>query len=240
MLNPNLDRQELAYRFDQDGRVRVDDVLEPDVAERIHAACLEDVPFEFIYHLDGEHKVTSSAAMAAFDTARQQEIQDKVMEAASSGVGFLYCGYMIRRKHADTGNENLRFLNRMFEYMNGDEMLSFASEVCGRDDLRSADAQFTRYTPGQFLTRHRDDETADQRRIAYVMSFSKDWHPDWGGLLQFYSDDGTPRDAWSPKFNTLSLFEIRHVHAVTYVAPYAQAPRLSLTGWFRSEPPDFS
>jgi len=34
----------------------------------------------------------------------------------------------------------------------------------------------------------------------------------------------------------LSLFDVRHVHSVTYVAPFAGAPRLSITGWFRAGP----
>ena len=33
MLNPNLDRAALAAEFSRDGRVRIKDVLDPDVAE---------------------------------------------------------------------------------------------------------------------------------------------------------------------------------------------------------------
>ncbi len=38
-----------------------------------------------------------------------------------------------------------------------------------------------------------------------------------------------------PAFNTMALFDIRHVHSVTYVTPFAKQPRLSLTGWFRTK-----
>ena len=72
--------------------------------------------------------------------------------------------------------------------------------------------------------------------MAYVLSLTERWHPDWGGLLQFFEDNGTPRDAWVPGWNVLSLFDVRHVHSVTYVAPFAGAPRLSITGWFRAGP----
>ena len=44
------------------------------------------------------------------------------------------------------------------------------------------------------------------------------------------------RDAWTPAFNTVSMFDIHPNHSVTYVAPYALEPRLSLTGWFRAKP----
>ena len=164
-----------------------------------------------------------------------REFRSKMLDAASQGIGFFYCGYMMARKLDDAGNENLKFLHSVFEFLNSEEMLSFISAVSGRDDLLSADAHFTRYTPGQFLTHHRDDNTNEQRRLAYVLSLSKDWHPDWGGLLQFFEDNGTPRDAWVPQFNTLSLFDVRHVHSVTFIAPFAREPRLSVTGWFRAK-----
>jgi Rps23 Pro-64 3,4-dihydroxylase Tpa1-like proline 4-hydroxylase len=55
-------------------------------------------------------------------------------------------------------------------------------------------------------------------------------------LLQFYQDDGTPRDALTPSFNAMTLFDVKHVHAVTYVAPFASKPRLAISGWFRASP----
>jgi Rps23 Pro-64 3,4-dihydroxylase Tpa1-like proline 4-hydroxylase len=113
-------------------------------------------------------------------------------------------------------------------------MLSLISRISGRTDINSADAHFTRYTPGQYLTRHTDNIASEGRRIAYVMSFTKDWHPDWGGLLHFYEPNGLPRDCWAPVFNSLNLFDVRHTHSVSYVTPFARNPRLSLTGWFCS------
>jgi Rps23 Pro-64 3,4-dihydroxylase Tpa1-like proline 4-hydroxylase len=68
------------------------------------------------------------------------------------------------------------------------------------------------------------------------MSFTRNWHPDWGGLLQYYDDDGTPRDTWAPLFNSMTLFDVRHIHSVTFVTPFSTQPRLSLTGWFRAIP----
>lgn len=233
MLNPNLDVNELAAEFDRDERIRISDILDPDVAERIAHNCEHHVPFEYIYHLDGQNLVATPDEMKSMDPAEQKQIMEKVMAAAADGIGFLYCGYMMGRA-TDTDDENLRFLHSVFEYLNSEEMLSFISQVSGRDDLKSADGQFTRYSAGQFLTRHADDVTAEGRRLAYVFSFCQDWHPDWGGLLQFYEKSGTPRDAWTPGFNTLSLFDVRHIHSVTYVTPFARNPRLSLTGWFRS------
>lgn len=235
MLNPDLDRKELAAQWAVDGRVRIENILDADVAERVHAAMKNKVPFRYVYNLDGKNEARTHEEMAAMSQEQLRDLQTRIIAAASRGIGFYYCGYMIGHRDNETQDEELRFLNSIFDYVNGEEMLSFVSEITGYDDLKSAAAQYTRYAPGQFLTRHRD-ETADERRLAFVFGFSKNWHPDWGGLLQFYEQNGTPRDAWAPGFNTVSMFDIRHIHAVTYVAPYALEPRLSLTGWFRAKP----
>lgn len=235
MLNPDLDRQELASRFAEDGRICIKDILADDVAERIRSCCLTDLDFDYLSHIDGRNIAIPTDALAKLGQAERRDMNNKAMAAAAEGVGFVYCGYQLVKAKAGAESEGLQFLHSVFDFLNSDEMLSFASEVTGRSDLKSADAQYTRYTPGQYLTRHRDDVGDEERRLAYVMGFTKNWHPDWGGLLQFYEDDGTPRDTWAPDFNVLSIFEIRHVHSVTYVTPFAKEPRLSLTGWFRAK-----
>ena len=129
-------------------------------------------------------------------------------------------------------NERLSIVHDVFDYLNSPDVFSLIEGITGHKALTYADAQYTSYSFGHFLTRHNDDVGEEGRRVAYVLGLSKDWHPDWGGLLHFFEEDGAPRDFWIPKFNTLSLFDVRHVHSVSYVTPFAQEPRLSLTGWF--------
>ena len=235
MLNASLDREELATRFREDGRVRVENVLDEQIADRIRDCCINVVPFEFLFHIDGKNVALSAQEMTQLDMAHRKELQQKMLAAAADGIGFFYCGYKMTRAIANTTNENLKFLHSVFDYLNSEEMLEFASAISGRDDLLSADAQYTRYTSGHFLTRHKDDVSSEMRRLAYVLSLSKNWHPDWGGLLQFFEDDGTPRDSWVPTFNTMAIFDVRHIHSVTFVTPFAKEPRYSLTGWFRAQ-----
>lgn len=236
MLNPALNTTLLAEEFQQDERVRVEDVLDPEIAEQIREYCLSDVAYEFVHFRNGKYYSWTGEEVNGKTPADVQKIQQEIWDEARKGVGFQYSSYMMRRADKDSANEKLRFLHSVFDFFNGEEMLNFVSEVTAKTDLLSADAQYTRYTPGQFLTRHRDIIAGKDRRIAYVLGFSKNWHPDWGGLLQFYEEDGTPKDAWTPEFNCLNLFGINHIHAVTYVAPFAGQARLSLAGWFRATP----
>lgn len=237
MLNEDLDINALKAEFKLDGRIRIENLLKSEIASRIRDDCLQEVPFETVYFDQGRYHATAETELAALTDQQKKKLNNRIMEAASRGVGFHYHGYMMKRSRHYT-SQNLEFLHEVFEYFNSKELLSLINQVSGRDDLISADAQYTRFRPGHFLTRHRDEMKTQERRLAYVLGFSNSWHPDWGGLLQFYQEDGTPRDAWAPKFNTLSLFDIRHIHSVTYVTPFALEPRLSLTGWFRSVPKD--
>lgn len=232
MLNPNLDIDALASEYALDDRVRIKNLLDPALAERLHIACRDDVPYEFICHMDGNNVVIPEDELRQMSRDEQNELEKRMIDEASEGVGFFYSGYQMVRAQTDTNDPKLAFLHSMFDFVNSAEMLSVIAAITGESDLVGADAHYTRYTPGQYLTRHKDDVTREGRRIAYVMGFSKNWHPDWGGLLQFFEDDGTPRDFWIPAFNSLALFDVRHVHSVSYVTPFAKEQRLSLTGWF--------
>jgi SM-20-related protein len=236
MLNPKLDRAALAEKFAVDGRVRIENILDEDVAERIRDYCLHHLAFEYLTNVEGKHVVITAEEMKKLSQQQIKEVQQDIMSAAADGIGFFYCGYKMDRAPDDASDEKIHFLHSVFDFLNSEEMLTFVADISGCDDLLSADAQYTRYSAGQFLTRHKDDATSEMRRLAYVISFSKDWHPDWGGLLQFFEDDGTPRDAWAPVFNSMALFDVRHIHSVTFVAPFHKQPRLSLTGWFRAKP----
>jgi len=90
MLNPDLDTKALAAEFEKDGRIRIENILTPGVAERVRSYCLTDVPFETIYHLDGENHVSPVEEMARMEPSQQHEFQTKIIEAAGQGVGFVY------------------------------------------------------------------------------------------------------------------------------------------------------
>lgn len=230
MISPDLDINHLRTEFARDARVRIDNILLPDVAERLRAAAAE-ASFELVYVIDDQLKRISRAAFEAMSVEARQELNQKIMQHASQGVGYLYGScHLGESRPADMSP----LMVQLFETLQDETTLALVRDITGDDSVCSVTGHYTRFLPGQFLTRHRDIVENRDRRFAYVLSFTQRWHPDWGGLLQFYEEDGTPRDAWTPTFNSLVLFDVKHIHAVTYVAPYALEPRLSLTGWFKS------
>ena len=236
MLNPDLDPNALAAQFRLDDRVRIRGLLDPAVADRAAEICRNRLPFNFLFNLNGRNQVWTNADVSRKSAEELQRIQRDIWSEAQRGIGFQYGGYAMRMADRNSGDEALDYLHGLFDFLNSAEMLDFIMQVTGSNELVSADAQYTRYIPGQYLTRHRDVVEAQGRKFAFVLGFSRNWHPDWGGLLQFFEEDGTPRDAWAPEFNCLNVFATRHIHSVTYVTPFAGEPRLSLTGWFRSVP----
>ena len=67
-----------------------------------------------------------------------------------------------------------------------------------------------------------------------IGSIHAGWRADWGGLLLFQDADGHVSEGYVPKFNALNLFAVPQTHAVSQVASFATASRLSITGWIRS------
>jgi SM-20-related protein len=232
MLNPDLDPDALAKEYAKDNRLRIEGFLSADIAERLRAACRDHVPYEFLCNVDGQNIKISASQMQEMDPKRRQDLIGKIISDAANGVGFFYGGYKMQRSMPDAENDQLAIVREVYDYLNSAEVFSLIERVTGHASLTYADAQYTSYTFGHFLTRHNDDISQERRRVAYVLGLSKNWHPDWGGLLHFFENDGAPRDFWVPSFNSLSLFDVRHIHSVSYVTPFAKEPRLSLTGWF--------
>jgi Rps23 Pro-64 3,4-dihydroxylase Tpa1-like proline 4-hydroxylase len=230
VINANLNPKSLKKRFSVDDRLKIDNFLESEVAASVKAE-IQEAPFELVYVIDDKIKTTSKQKMDAMSVDDKKRINQQIVSDAAKGKGFLYGScHLGAGRPAEIGEKMVA----LFECLQSEETLSLIRTITGDQSIRSVSGHYTRYLPGHYLTRHRDVVESEQRRFAYVLSFTEDWHPDWGGLLQYYEEDGTPRDAWAPKFNTLTLFDVRHIHSVTYVTPFAQSPRLSLTGWFRA------
>ncbi len=226
-FNEGLNFPQIKRSFRTDARLRIRDFLRPENAQQLNHALSSEVVYQLALFSQGKNLNVTEDQIRRLPTQEQQSIQQDVLANAGKGIGFLYGRHALK-----LGEESNPILHSLHRWLNSETVLGWVRDLSGHRDVVSASAQATRYVAGQFLTRHKDTHATEQRRLAYVISFTPDWHPDWGGLLQFYENDGTPRDAWAPGFNVLSLFDVKHVHAVSYVAPYAKAARYSITGWF--------
>ena len=122
-------------------------------------------------------------------------------------------------------------LHAMTEFLNTHEVLSFVKDITGESSCNKLDCQATRYSKGDFLNTHYDTGNTADRRVAYVMGFTKDWPANWGGQLLMLGDDDSVQMGFTPTFNSLTLFKVPRRHLVTQVSSFAGHSRYSITGW---------
>lgn len=229
MLNPALDIEALRSEFARERRIRIRNVLEPSLADAV-AAEMAHLPYK-VFCANGKGvAVIDPQELAGWDRARQAELQRTLAEAASKAEGFAYFGY--RMTEAWQAGAPDTALGRFYTALNSEKTLEVVRRITSASTFDNVFAQATQYLPGHYLTRHLDDPAGEHRKFAFVWGFTPKWDPDWGGLLQFYDNAGEPTWSCSPGFNTLDLFDVIHVHAVTFVAPFALGPRLAVSGWF--------
>lgn len=223
-LQPEMFRAQ----FEQHGKCRVKEFWQADSARQI-TETIAQMPFSMAYNLNGQNREAGEAELARLDASVQKELLQNIHAGAAKGHGFLYGRSKV------TEQQDAGLISHVLRVMNSDKILNFVRDLSGEASIVASDAHVTRFSPGNFLTRHSDNVVSEGRRVAYVLGFSEQWHPDWGGLLQFYRQDGQPLDAWAPQFNTLTLFDVKHIHAVTCIAPFAPKNRYSITGWFKNK-----
>ena len=129
------------------------------------------------------------------------------------------------------------FYRSIFDFLNSEAFLAFVRTLTGDPRATYVDAQATRFLPGHYLTKHDDRKPTASRLYAYVLNLTPTWRADWGGLLSFHDDDGHVAEAYTPSWNALNIFQVPQPHSVSFVAPFAGGPRLSITGWIRDDRP---
>lgn len=232
MISNELDIEPWRARLRAQGRVQIPDFLQADAAARLHDCLRDEVPWETAQRTDapladgeGRAAVPGSAADAA--------MLEAVTARAREGFEF----YFDRYRMIDARREGLDpelVLHAVVDFLNSPPFLEFARQLTGDPAIRMVSAIAVRYRAGHFLRVHNDKAGDEDRACAYVMNLSRDWLPDWGGLLHFL-DPAERRvvDTFTPLWNSLSLFRVPQPHVVSLVAPWAQSPRYSITGWFR-------
>ena len=240
-LNPALDRAALAAEFVANTRVQVRDFLTRETAEEIREILAKATPWGLAMQADG----------SAFSGPQQilpQEMRDPAKQKRAGEIGlatdasaargdyaFRFAQYPIlqavQEGWAPDGPHEI-----LLEHINAPEFMQLARDITGEAELIKADGQATLYAKQQFLGRHIDSHVMEGWTIAYVMNFTiDDWHPDWGGYLQFLDDDGDIVQGFRPRFNSLNLFRVPQAHSVSFVAPFAPIGRYAVTGWLRNQ-----
>lgn len=226
----------LTAEYALDRRINIKNFFPAEIATTL-AGEIAGLNYQYATYVDGFYQTLSEQDIQRYSPEQLATLQTKVLNYAQSGTGFWYGQARIDLPGTTITNTIPPLLQQLVETLNSQAMFRFIEQVTQQSSLIYTSAQITRYTPGCFLTRHNDVVEREGRRIAYVLGLTEEWHPDWGGLLHFYEQNGAAKDFWIPGFNNLALFDVTHPHSVSFITPFAKHFRYSVTGWFRTVKP---
>ena len=235
-VNPDLDTTDLAERFAHKQRIQIKHVLTDQSAKALRDGLASQTPWGAAMQAgDGQPRDFRMEELRdAKGASAAREMMQQVHQASAKGsYGFRYARYPLVKAYQERWHPG-SLHEVLIEHINTPPFLDLVRTVTQCPELVKADGQVTMFGPQHYLGKHQDQQLEEGWIIAYVLNMtSVDWHPDWGGYLLFYDDDGDVIDGYMPRFNTLNLFAVPQHHAVSYVPPHAPPGRISISGWFR-------
>lgn len=237
-INPALNPADYADAYARDGYVQIPDLFDPDTADALTVMLEQGMEWDLVY-LDAQFRGQNltPADMQALGRDGLRQILVDLQRRAGQSLGLQYSGYAMitaARKGRHPGHP----IHELTRFICSPPFLEFGAAVTRQPQVRRADAQATYYRPGDFIGLHDDTGWETGTRLtAYTLGFTRSWRSDWGGQLLFHDDRGDISRGFAPRWNTLTLFRVPRLHSVAPVAPYAQAPRISIVGWLRDDSP---
>ena len=240
MLNPDLDIAALATHFAEKGKIQIADVFRSEVADSLHQCLRDEIPWRLSCYDNMQESADravkiSRATLSAMSREQQSGFQQEILRQARDQFQYVYQSFDLLEGHR-TGEQPDLYVYKLMQYLASDAFFDFARSLTGDQQIGYVDGHATRYVAGHFLKDHSDESPFERRRFAYVISMTRDWDADMGGLTQFMDDEGGVVDCFVPTFNSLTVFSVPVKHMVSYVPPWVSGERLSVTGWLTIEP----
>lgn len=237
-MNPELVGINYRDEFLNNGSVTIRDFLTPENAECLHRFFNAEMP-ETWWSSSSFPGVDGGISYVRNCPENQEAIADdkrRVSELFSRGQYAYHFHRTVGDHYEDCTCPECEFRR----WLVSAECLDFLEAATGIRHSGYNTMFASRYVDGCFLSPHHDENLGS---IGLVYQLTKDWRPEWGGLLHFMSDDrATVERTEVPTFNSLTLFYLPEGkgkwHYVSHVAPEVKAKRLAYSGWFVKEDTD--
>jgi len=235
IVNNKLDLNELQKTFKEKGYVVIDNFLKEDVAEKLYQFFAYDMPPEWwsvaTYPAKGQSGVEYNRNL--------NENEDSIQSArgyAETAFSENLFSYAFHRTLSDHFDDCTCPECQLRSSIDSEEMYDIISKITDLKIISSNELFAACYVPGDFLSPHQDSPNGI---IGFVLQLTKNWRPEYGGLLYFLNDEGNVvENVEVPKFNSLTMFLLPEdkgkLHYVSHVNPGTNEVRLSFTGWFRN------
>jgi Rps23 Pro-64 3,4-dihydroxylase Tpa1-like proline 4-hydroxylase len=227
-INPDL----LSDEFIKNGSVIIRDFLTDEYANKLHEFFEYGMPKDWWYSVS--YPGTNNFVEYLRDFEHNQEkinIEKSHSDFIFSKNEFSYHFYRTAGDHVQNCYcQECEFRN----WLNSEELLGFMGKVAGKKFTSYSTMFGSKYSEGCFLSPHHDVNLGS---IGFVLQLTKDWKPQWGGVLHFLNDDLTKIDiSETPTFNTLTLFHLPEGegkwHYVSHVNPGVKSNRIAYSGWY--------
>lgn len=235
MLNPDLHKRKLKYEFLKDGFVVIDNFLQRSHADAIFEHFNTGMP-QWWWSVSTRPAPDGTNTMHnCYYTEDNKSLIESKEKAAKEAFSRGQFSYIFRRTLADHVEGCDCMECNLRQYLSTSEVHEFIHSITDIKVTGSFELFASWYKEGDFLSTHSD---GDNGQVGFVYNISRDWRPEWGGMLHFLKagESNTVEKVISPKYNALVMFDLSTTagadHFVSHVNT-SQAKRLSFTGWFR-------
>lgn len=237
-LNPRLNAGDFSHALANLGRVQIRDFLDTGEAEKLHNSILTETSWVRSLNKFAGHDDTSGypaeialGELEALPKEKKEMFYAFIRQTARENK-LQYCYDKIRVSESVANGTLLsECMKGLYDFVLGDDFREFISILTGWTGPRLTDIRAYRYLPGHFIMPHNDSPGEYERVYAWVLNLNPVWRAPWGGLLEFSDDEGLIIETFVPLFNSINVFRVPQMHAVSYVTPFAAEPRYSCTGW---------
>ncbi len=231
-INNQIKPEEYKEDFLNNGSVIIRDFLNDEHINKLYNFLNSNMPDDWWYSsscpgTEGQVRYIRNTTSNIEVINNEREFSEKVFNEG----GYSYHFYRSIGDHYETCMcEECWFR----DWLKSDEVISFLNKVSGFEITNFSTMFASKYTSGCFLGPHHDDTLG---KIGFVLQLTKDWRPQWGGILHFLNDSLNKIEySESPTFNTLTLFHIPEGmgkwHYVSHVGPGVSKSRIAYSGWY--------
>lgn len=231
LINSALDINAIRQSLLTTGFVQINDYLPLGTAEVLYDCLDNRVQWDLAWSEHGTGRQIKAPVLAGMSPVTIRETVASAFDTADSGMRFVYNTFRVIDSWR-SGEYAQHPLYTLANAMHTPEHLAFIRTITGNTAIRRMDVLAARYLPGHFLTPHDDAHDAEGREVTWILNLTRDWQPEWGGLLHLMDADRHHiTHTLIPRFNSMVLFHPPRWHFVSQVANFARKPRYTLTGW---------
>lgn len=203
LINPNLDLKKIHKSFKEKGYVVIDNYLKDEVAENLNNFFSYEMPTDWWSIATFPSKNINGVSYFRNTPEEYNNIQ-KARQYSTDSFGRNEFSYSFHRTLDNHFDDCDCTECQIRKFLDGNESHDLVSKVTDLTITGSNEVFAACYVPGDFLSPHQDSPNGI---IGFVLQLTKDWKPEYGGLLHFLNDDGdVVENVETPKFNSLTLF----------------------------------